>query len=279
MQLSHSSAQPPLVPSRHEPSRRQLQSQMRARPRQPKPPLSSRFPPARMIMRGSISRKPELIARGGPEHFLAPRKLRRGAYFIVLGSGVHGRPHGSLPEVAPARPPSAYQHWPDWVANGIGAVKPPYRTLARYGEQDRDPERLKPLPERRRGCGAPHLRAASSWQHHYRYQVLTPIPQNGTAKPMPGASGNWEQASPCPGRPICERATVSARTAYSYLVPKATRAGIQSSPKRGGEHAATSGDDPLRGGALQPAGGQRASRRADGGRLEPQAGGCVQGTA
>src|SRR5450759_223874 len=28
-----------------------------------------------------------------------------------------------------------------------------------------------------------------------RYQVLTPIPQNGTAKPMPGASGNWEQAS------------------------------------------------------------------------------------
>src|ERR1035441_7753423 len=75
MQLSHSSAQSPLVPSRHEPSRRQLQSQMRARPHQPKPPLSSRFPPARMIMRGSISRKPELIARGGPEHFLAPRKL------------------------------------------------------------------------------------------------------------------------------------------------------------------------------------------------------------
>src|ERR1039458_5572324 len=57
----------------------------------------------------------------------------RGSYFgktsvwptMHSGSGVHGRPYGSFPEVAPARPPSAYQHWPDWVANGIVAVKPP----------------------------------------------------------------------------------------------------------------------------------------------------------
>src|ERR1017187_2481917 len=33
----------------------------------------------------------------------------------------------------------------------------------------------------------------------YRYQVLTPVPQNGTAKAMPGAPENWEQFSPCPG--------------------------------------------------------------------------------
>src|ERR1019366_1467321 len=62
-------------------------------------------------------------------------------------------------------------------------------------------------------------------------------------------------------------------------MPKTTRAGIQSSPKRGGEHAAVSGDDHLRGGALQPAGEQRPMRGADGGRIEPQAGGRVQGTA
>src|ERR1019366_1257585 len=62
-------------------------------------------------------------------------------------------------------------------------------------------------------------------------------------------------------------------------MPKTTRAGIQSSPKRGGEHATASGDDHLRGGALQPAGGQRAIRWADGGCIEPQAGGRVQGTA
>jgi hypothetical protein len=30
-------------------------------------------------------------------------------------------------------------------------VKPAYRTLARYGEQDRDPERLNPRPEREAG--------------------------------------------------------------------------------------------------------------------------------
>src|ERR1022692_2662257 len=64
-----------------------------------------------------------------------------------------------------------------------GAEKPSCRTLARYGEQDRDPERLNPRPERRRGCRAPHLRAASSWQHHYRYQVITPPTKPITGEP------------------------------------------------------------------------------------------------
>jgi hypothetical protein len=34
----------------------------------------------------------------------------------------------------------------------------------------------------RRGSGAPHLRAASSWQHHYRYQVITPSAINANKR-------------------------------------------------------------------------------------------------
>jgi hypothetical protein len=55
------------------------------------------------------------------------------------------------------------------------AVKPPYLTLARYDEQNRDPDCLNLRPDPKAGLRDAASADASSWQHHYRYCPITPL--------------------------------------------------------------------------------------------------------
>jgi hypothetical protein len=60
-------------------------------------------------------------------------------------------------------------------ARKMGAVKPAYRTLARYDEQNRDPDCLNLRPDPKAGLRDAASADASSWQHHYRYCPITPL--------------------------------------------------------------------------------------------------------